>query len=133
MNSITCTDLKDPSANAGLIAHLRHDDFFAVDEFPTAQFVLKSAETLSGNTEGSPTHHLRGDFTLRGITAPIEFDANLDLRPEGGWGAQALFAIDRTRWNVCYGSGRLFARLGQHLVSDHIHLHLKILTKASAT
>ncbi|MCC5839995.1 MAG: YceI family protein [Opitutales bacterium] len=130
MRSIACTDIRDAAANAGLVAHLLADDFFAVDRFPEAKFVLTKARPLLSSTDGTPTHHLKGDFTLRGITAPIEFDATLDPRPEGGWGAQALFAIDRTRWNVRYGSGRFFARLGQHLVSDHIHLHLKIFTKA---
>jgi len=40
--------------------------------------------------------------------------------------AQAWLEIDRTRWGVNYGSGRLFAWLGKHVVNDHIGLHLKI-------
>lgn len=129
MASITCTDITDPQANAGLIGHLHHDDFFAVDQHPTAQFVLTKALRISECTDGTPTHQLFGDFTLRGITNPIEFTATIDSRAEGGWAAQALFSIDRTRWNVLYGSGRFFAKLGHHLVSDHVHLHLKIFTE----
>ncbi|MCC5850906.1 MAG: YceI family protein [Verrucomicrobia bacterium] len=126
MDSIACTDLTDPAMNAMLVAHLRHDDFFAVDRFPTARFKLQTARRLEGSTDGTPTHRLSGDFTLRGITAPIDFKASLHPRPEGGWGLQAHFAIDRTRWKVLYGSGRFFAKLGQHLVNDAIHLHLKL-------
>jgi len=130
MASIACTDIADPAANAMLVAHLRHEDFFAVDRFPTARFVLKASHRLEGRTDGTPTHHLRGDFTLRGLTSPIDFEAALHPRVEGGWGLQAHFAIDRTRWNVLYGSGRFFAKLGQHLVNDAIHLHLKLLLNA---
>jgi hypothetical protein len=36
--------------------------------------------------------------------------------------------FDRTLWGSEYGSGKLFARLGQHLVNDFVHLHLKIVT-----
>jgi polyisoprenoid-binding protein YceI len=41
-----------------LVGHLGNNDFFLVDSFPTATFVIKSVE---GNTA-------TGDFTLKGIT-----------------------------------------------------------------
>jgi hypothetical protein len=39
--------------------------------------------------------------------------------------------FDRTQWGSIYGSGKFFSRLGQHVVNDVIHLHLKIVTAAS--
>ena len=46
---------------------------------------------------------------------------------EGRFVAQAHFDFDRTLWNVVYGSGRLFEKLGMHLVNDLISLQLKIV------
>ena len=39
---------------------------------------------------------------------------------------QGQFELDRTAYGSHYGSGKLFRFLGQHLVNDHIHLHVKI-------
>ena len=39
---------------------------------------------------------------------------------------QAQFEIDRTAFGSQYGSGRLFAFLGRHVVNDHVHLHVKL-------
>ena len=38
--------------------------------------------------------------------------------------AQAAFDIDRTDWNISYGSGKLFEKLGMHLVNDRIDIEL---------
>ena len=39
---------------------------------------------------------------------------------------QGVMEIDRTRWNVMYGSGTFFEKLGMHLVNDLIALELFI-------
>lgn len=130
MNSLGCSDLTDQTMNRMLIDHLRSDDFFKVDEYPAATFVLTSATAISGATAGLPNHHIKGDLTLRGITKPIGFDALVAEKEEGIYVAQAVFEIDRTEWDSIYGSGRFFARLGQHVVNDKVHLHLKVVTRA---
>jgi hypothetical protein len=47
--------------------------------------------------------------------------------PDGRAGAQGTVSIDRTRWNVMYGSGRYFDRLAGHLVNDEIELRLRLV------
>ena len=37
---------------------------------------------------------------------------------DGTLKAQASLDLYRTLWGVCYGSGRLYERLGMHLVND---------------
>ena len=54
MNSIICQDIEDSKLTKVLIDHLRTDDFFLVDRFPTATFVLDSAQTIENATPGSP-------------------------------------------------------------------------------
>ena len=46
---------------------------------------------------------------------------------DGLLAADAHFDIDRTRWNVLYGSGKFYEKLGKHLVSDDISLALKLI------
>lgn len=131
MESLDCSDLTDSAMNGMLIAHLRSDDFFKVDEHPVAKFALSSAEKIEGVTAGLPNHRIQGEFTLRGVTKPVAFDALVAEKAEGGFVAQAVFSIDRTEWGSVYGSGKFFARLGQHVVNDLVHLHLKVATGTS--
>jgi hypothetical protein len=69
-----------------------------------------------------------GDLTLKGISDPLTFRAAAGMTPDGKAAAQAVLSFDRTYWNVLYGSGRYFHRLGMHLVYDLIDLEIKIVT-----
>jgi len=131
MRSLRCFDLTDSVMNKMLVTHLLSDDFFSVEEFPTAEFTIASASLLGGATAGSPNHRIRGSLTLRGIKRTMEFLALIAENPEGGFTAQASFDIDRTQWGALYGSGKFFSRLGRHVVNDEVHLHLKIVTAAA--
>ncbi len=127
MGSIACEDLADPAYNAMLLGHLSTADFFDVANHPTAQFVASAAEKTTTGTEGTPNFLLRGAFTLRGITLPLEFPALIAPAEDGRrLTGQAQFELDRTDYGSHYGSGRLFRLLGKHLVNDCVHLHLKI-------
>jgi polyisoprenoid-binding protein YceI len=126
MASIACEDLADPAYNAMLIAHLRTADFFDVDHHPTAEFVADTAERIKTCTDGTPNFLLCGTFTLRGITRPLEFPVLVATEDGQRLTGQAQFELDRTEFGSHYGSGKLFRFLGQHIVNDHIHLHLKI-------
>ena len=61
------------------------------------------------------------------ITHPLEFPvfiaATDDARRLTG---QGVLSFDRTAYGSHYGSGKLFRFLGQHVVNDHVHLHVKI-------
>ena len=49
---------------------------------------------------------------------------------DGRPAAQATFSFDRTLWNVLYGSGRWFHRLGGHLVNDLVEIQVRIVGKS---
>jgi len=36
--------------------------------------------------------------------------------------------VDRTRWGASYGSGKLYHRLGMHLVDDHVTIEARLRT-----
>lgn len=78
MNSITNEDLKDNESNSKLIGHLKSTDFFETEKFPTASFeITKISEGASGSDYNTV---LDGNLTLKGITKPATFNANVKLR-----------------------------------------------------
>ncbi len=132
MNSLANEDLTDPDYNALLIRHLKDDDFFAVERFPTAEFVCSKAEALDACTPGTPNFTLHGALTLRGITRDLSFPAVIAAADADHLTGQAEIDLDRTQFGANYGSGRLFAFLGKHVVNDHVHLHLKLHARRAA-
>jgi polyisoprenoid-binding protein YceI len=127
MGTIVCEDLGDPALNAMLLAHLRTADFFDVAHHPTAEFVAEAAEPIRSCTDGTPNYVLRGTFTLRGISRPLEFPVLIAAKDDGRHlTGQGVLEFDRTDYGSQYGSGKLFRFLGQHVVNDHVHLHVKI-------
>ncbi|MDX1630013.1 MAG: YceI family protein, partial [Fulvivirga sp.] len=117
-------DLADkPESQEKLINHLKSDDFFHADSFPTAEFVITSVEAynIEDKPEGkeqfqseytpasadefvveSPTHTITGNLTMRGKTLSVAFPANVKIN-EDEIIAKAKFNIDRTNWGLMYG------------------------------
>ncbi len=126
MTTISNLDLQDPAWHEMLLRHLRSDDFFAVERFPTAAFTLTGWETQAGAAPEAPYGMATGDLSIRDVTRSISFPSIVAQQQDGSIKAHAAFDIDRTLWNVCYGSCRLFERLGMHLVHDTISLELFI-------
>ena len=128
MRGITCSDLAGSPMHDILIAHLLSDDFFDAEVFPDASFVITQTSPVNGASPGAPNLSVSGELTLKDLTRPVEFPACAGITPDGKLAAQASFAIDRTKWNVVYGSGKFFRNLGGHLVNDLIDLNLRIVT-----
>lgn len=126
MNSIACADLGDATMNALLVRHLKHSDFFAVDRHPTAEFVVTAALPVADSSPGRPNYDVAGSLTLRGVTRELRFPAVIASGDPDHVTAQAVVDLDRTEFGSRYGSGKFFAFLGQHVVNDIVHLHLKI-------
>lgn len=128
MDSITNLDLQDEGWRGMLHRHLKSDDFFDVERYPTATFELSGAVAIAGATSGTPNVEITGELTIKGTTLPLRFPAIIAVQEDGTIKAQGAVDIDRTLWNVCYGSGRLYERLGIHLVNDLISIELFIVT-----
>ena len=131
MTSINDTDLTDAALKQLLHHHLASDDFFDVAKHPHAYFRLEAAGAIAGAAPGGPNHVIHGRFTLKGVEKPLSFKAQVGRSPagDGALVARANFDLDRTEWNVLYGSGRFYEKLGRHLVSDLITIDLKIVAR----
>jgi len=128
MESIANTDLADPTLNRMLVAHLKSDDFFDTARFPVATFHLRHVTANAHAKPGNINSDIDGTLTLKGVTEEIGFPAVVEVLPGGALSAEAHFDIDRTRWNVSYGSGKFYEGLGKHLVHDNISLSIHIVT-----
>jgi rhodanese-related sulfurtransferase/polyisoprenoid-binding protein YceI len=129
MGNIVCDDLSGDPSHDVLVGHLKSDDFFDVERYPEARYVITSTEPVGNATPGAPNLKVLGELTVKSATRPLELLATVGLTPDGKAAAQASFAIDRTLWDVLYGSGKYFRNLGGHLVNDMIEIQLRIVTR----
>lgn len=114
MNSIKVTDIEGEYATK-LENHLKNDDFFGVDKYPTA--TLKFT-----NVKGHGSHyHVTGDLTIKGITAPVSFE----MHTERG-AATAKIKIDRTKYGIKYGSASFFDNLKDKAILDEFDIDVAI-------
>ena len=112
MTSITCTDLEG-EWNQKLVGHLKSDDFFSVDKYPAAKFVI--TQVVSRGTPGD--YKVVGDLTVKGITKQIKFFANVK-EENGAKVTTAEVKVDRSDFNVRFGSGSFFDNLGDKTIYD---------------
>lgn len=129
MRSLDVADLAGDMADL-LKRHLESEDFFAVARYPVARFEIERMVPVEGATPGAPNYEAEGEMTVRGVENPVAFPATAGVRG-GELTLEAHFDLDRTRWNVNYGSGKLYARLGMHLVHDHITVQVRVLAQVN--
>ena len=127
MNTIHNINLKGDELQPVLEAHLHSDDFFFTNLFPKAMFALKKANRIEPGWLTAPNYHVEGELNLRGVSADLEFDATVAINEDGTVTVEAHFDIDRTRWNVIYGSTRFFEHLGMHKVFDLLSFQIRVV------
>jgi len=127
MASINNVNLEGDELQPVLEAHLRSDDFFFTSMFPKAVLHLNEVIPLEPGWQTVPNFHVSGELTLRGVSASLDFDTTVSLTDNNTLLLEAHFDIDRTRWNVIYGSTRFFEHLGMHKVFDLISLQINIV------
>jgi polyisoprenoid-binding protein YceI len=120
MNSIVDLDLTDPAWNAKLIGHLKTDDFFGVATFPTSELVITKVETNGNN------HTFSGNLTIKGITNPASFTAT-SAKDGKSTTYQGTLTIDRTKYNIRYGSKSFFNDLGDKAINDEFTLDFTLV------
>lgn len=129
MDSIENINLAGDELQPVLVSHLKSDDFFLVKAFPKAKFSINSGKLAEEPHLSSPNYEVSGTLELRGVKADLAFASTLAPTDDNGLVAEAHFDIDRTRWNVIYGSTRFFENLGLHLVFDLISFQMRIVAK----
>ena len=125
MTSIVCTDLEGEYKNK-LEGHLKSEDFFSVKSHPTATFEISNMTAISGAKAGSPNFTVVGKMTIKGITKDITFPASVNFSGTG-MVATANVVIDRSKFDVRYGSKSFFADIGDKAIYDEFTMKLKLV------
>lgn len=121
MTSINCTDLTG-EYKGKLEGHLKSDDFFGVANFPTATF--KITDVVSRGTDGA--YKITGNLTIKETTKPVRF--NVQIAEENGQRvATGAVQIDRSDFDVRYGSGSFFDNLGDNTIYDEFDLDIRLV------
>ena len=113
-----------------LEAHLKgtvegkENHFFDVSKFPSAAFEITGTESLAaGKTR------LSGNLDIKGQKHNISFPVNITNDGDQMIIESEAFTIDRTKWNVNYGSKSIFEDLGDKFINDDIELKISIKAK----
>ncbi len=118
MNTLTVTDEDmDAKGKAKLEEHLKSDDFFAVKKFPTATLKLKTV------TKTQAGYKAEGDLTIKGITKPV----TVELLRTAAEGFASTVVINRTQYDIKYGSGSFFSNLGDKAIEDNFTIHTFVM------
>ena len=120
MNSIKVTDITDPGMNAKLAGHLKSDDFFGVASYPSAELSIKKVEHNGMN------QNFTGDLTIKGVTHPVSFTASSSVVGNKTV-YKGVITVDRSKYNVRYGSNSFFDNLGDKVISDEFTLDFMLL------
>ncbi len=106
-----------------LTTHLKSADFFDVENFPTATFTIAS---VAPSTEGENMYTANGTLTMKGKTNPVTFPAQIYMN-DGMVHVDADITIDRTLWDVRFGSGKFFQDLGDNVIDDEFDVDAHVV------
>jgi polyisoprenoid-binding protein YceI len=123
MNTIACTDLEGEWAGK-LVGHIKSDDFFSVASHPTASMDI--TRVIPQDSKGN--YKIIGNLTIKGKTNPITFKANV-VEANGAVTATGDIVVDRSLYDVKYGSGSFFDNLGDKTIYDEFGLKISLVAK----
>ncbi|MAX70458.1 MAG: lipid-binding protein [Flavobacteriaceae bacterium] len=122
MASIEVLDIpKEDEGNAKLAGHLMNADFFDVENHPVANFEVTGIETVDGKTM------LSGNLTMKEKTNNISFPVTTEVNGDTLTLTSETFTIDRSKWNIEYGSKSFFDNLGDKFINDDIELKVTLV------
>jgi polyisoprenoid-binding protein YceI len=109
-------------------AHLRSDDFFAVDQFPTVDF-----ESTAVTATGGSDYNVAGNLTMRGVTKAIVIPVTLLGTAVDPWGNEKLafegeVTINRKDYGLNWNAA---LEAGGFLVGDDVKISLTIQAAAA--
>ena len=122
MQSITVDDIENPKWNQKLVNHLKNDDFFNSEKYPTAKFVFSEFKGKGADT------HVKGNMTIRDKTVALNFVLNTVIDADSSY-ASGSINIDRSLFGIKYGSGSFFKGLGDEMIMDEFSLNFKLIAR----
>lgn len=122
MNTIECTDLKDKNLNQKLVGHLKSADFFEVDKFPEAKFVITKPDRRLNQD-----YMVVGKLTVKDKTSEVKIPTTLIFAKDNkSFMTTVSFIFDRTKHDIKYGSEKFFKDIGDKAIYDEVDLLIEL-------
>lgn len=112
------------SDNARLTTHLKNDDFFSVDKFPSSKFEITKVTKV-----GTDRVSITGNLTIKGITNPITFQASVKQQKGVIVAVASGVKVDRTKYDIKYRSKNFFGDIGDKAIEDEFELNINLSAK----
>ena len=111
------------TGNGDRDAHLRSNDFFAMDDYPEIAFVATAVEPVDARS-----YRVRGELTIKGVTRPVTVDfayTGAATDPFGNLrvGLEGSVTVNRKDWGVSWNAA---LEAGGVLVSEKVTLELDV-------
>jgi len=116
--------------NERLVNHLRSEDFFSVEKFPTSTFKITSAKPIKGAKAGEPNYTISGDLTIKGTTKPQTFPAVVNIAGDAVQ-ATANFMVNRLDYDIKYRAA-IIGTAADKIIDDTFLLDLKIVANKTS-
>ena len=115
--------VQDMSGEYGqkLEGHLKSDDFFGVAAFPTSTLTFKKV-----TFKGDNLYDITAEMTIKGKTNQVQFQAKV-LQAGNQILGEASLKIDRSKYDVRYGSPTFFGDMGDKAIYDEFDLTVNIV------
>lgn len=116
--------------NERLVNHLRSEDFFSVEKFPSSTFKITSAKPIKGAKAGEPNYTIGGDLTIKGTTKPQTFPAVVNVSGDAVQ-ATASFMVNRLDYDIKFRAA-IIGTAADKIIEDTFLLDLKIVANKAA-
>ena len=100
---------------------MKSDDFFAVESFTTSTLKITNVKSQRGGK-----YSVTADLSIKGKTESVTFPVEVSL-VEGKVTATAKITVDRTKFDVRYGSNSFFDNLGDKAISDEFTIDITLV------
>ena len=120
-------DIDDAEGKAKLEGHLKSADFFDVENYPMADFVITNVQPAAAGAEDGVTHNITGNLTMKGKSRSVTIPAVVSMDGKQLKASTPAFTIDRTEWGVEYGSGSLEGIAKDNIINDEIGLQIMLV------
>ena len=129
--TIVDKDIEDAEMNQKLVGHLKSEDFFHIEKYPVAVFTITEVKDAVSQKEGEmpTTHSITGNLTMKEQVKSITFPAKVTITENSIDAETIQFVINRTNWNVNYGSKSIFDDLKDNFIHDDMGLKIKLVAK----
>lgn len=126
MKSIEDKDLESEEYKKKLENHLKSADFFDAEKFPKAKLIVNSIAPIKDAKADGATHTVKGMLTIKDKTNEIVFDAIIKMESSKISCAGSM-VIDRSKFDVKYGSKTFFPEIGDKIIYDEFTLKFNVV------